>query len=397
MADLLLRGNTGISPSRSRHSAGVGTTFQNSSLEEVLHRVAPDLALPTGERAPVVGDIESEASGFWIRIRHGKRDADTLVRTDTDLKSDLERTGVSASRDLPKHAAYRLFDHGIREKPLLPSACNLLTFPVKKPIYFDVKQHLQDWHRYVLPIFVVVAAIGMVVFLIARTGEQGESLAEKFPEAARIGLLAAEAEPVFDPAFAVLSPIEMVLAPSADTFDFPVGSEHGGLTYNAQPFLVDNHLGDDLNGIGGQNSDLGEPVYAVGDGVVVFAGWPSDGWGNVVVLAHQLANGEIVESFYGHLDSIHVPVGKQVRRSDQIGTIGSANGRYLAHLHFEIRRFSTLDVGAGYADSELGRVSGELALNKWQRRAKDRLVAAPRGTPLEPRALQVDGVDSASN
>lgn len=268
---------------------------------------------------------------------------------------------------------------------------------LKKPIYFDIQQHLQDWHRYVLPIFVVVAAIGMVVFLIARTGEQADSLAEKFPTGSRIGLLAANANGVFDPAFAVLSPIEMVLTPSADTFDSPVGSEHGALTYNAQPFLVDNHLGDDLNGIGGQNSDLGDPVYAVADGVVVFSGWPSDGWGNVVILAHQLANGEIVETFYGHLDSIRVPVGKQVRRSDQIGTIGSANGRYLAHLHFEIRRYPTLDVGAGYADSKLGRVSGELALKKWRRRAEDSLVAAPRGTPLEPRALQVDGVEDATN
>lgn len=134
---------------------------------------------------------------------------------------------------------------------------------LRKPIYFDVKQHLQDWHRYVLPIFVVVAATGIVVFLIVRTGERAESIAERFPNGARVGLLGAEADAVFDPAFAVLSPIEMVLTPTADTFDYPVGSEHGALTYNAQPFLVSNHLGDDFNGIGGQNSDLGDPVYAV--------------------------------------------------------------------------------------------------------------------------------------
>lgn len=268
---------------------------------------------------------------------------------------------------------------------------------VKKPVYFDVKQHLQDWHRYVLPIFVVVAAIGMIIFLVIRTGEKAESLAEKFPEPARIGLLQASADAVFDPAFAVLSPIEMVLAPTADTFDYPVGSEHGALTYNAQPFLTENHLGDDLNGIGGRNSDFGDPVYAVADGLVVFSGWPADGWGNVVILAHQLADGEVVETCYGHLDSIRVPVGQQVRRGDQIGTIGTANERYLAHLHFEVRRYNTLEVGGGYADSKLGRVSGELALKKWHRRAEDNLAPPPRGTPLESRALQVEGVDEAAN
>jgi len=268
---------------------------------------------------------------------------------------------------------------------------------LKKQLYFDVKQHLQDWHRYVLPIFVIVAAVGMVLFLIARTGDRVESLAEKYPNGARIGLLAAKADSVFDPAFAVLSPIEMVLAPKADNFEYPVGSEHGALTYNAQPFLTDKHLGDDLNGIGGWNSDLGDPVYAAADGLVILSGWPSDGWGNVVILLHELADGRTVETFYGHLDSIRVPVGKQVRRGDQIGTIGTANERYLAHLHFEIRRYPTLDVGGGYANSELGRVSGELALKKWSRREDSSLVAAPRGTPLEPRAIQVDSVDDATN
>lgn len=268
---------------------------------------------------------------------------------------------------------------------------------LKKPLYFDVKQHLQEWHRYFLPIFIIVAAVGMILFLIARTGEQAESLAEKYPESARIGLLAATSDAVFDPAFAVLSPIEMVLAPKADTFEYPVGSEHGALTYNAQPFLTDKHLGDDLNGIGGWDSDLGDPVYAVADGSVIFSGWPSDGWGNVVILLHELADGRMVETFYGHLDTIRVPVGKQVRRGDPLGTIGTANGRYLAHLHFEIRRYPTFDVGGGYAESRLGRVSGELALKKWSRREDDSLAAAPRGNPIEPRAIQVDGVDDATN
>lgn len=252
----------------------------------------------------------------------------------------------------------------------------------------DFKQHFQDWHRFVLPMFVILAAVLLVLFLIVRTTKDTKIEWDE-SSMARIGLLDAQAMAVFDPAFAIPSPIEMVMAPTADHFTYPVGSHHGALTYNAQPFFTNRHLGDDLNGIGGWNSDLGDPVYAIGDGLVVFAGWPADGWGNVVILQHELADGQLVQSFYAHLDSMHVPVGRIVRRGEQIGTIGNADGVYLAHLHFEIRIPPSLDVGGGYSDSRLGRVAGEMALRKWNGREDDQLVAAPTGTPPEPGSFQM--------
>ena len=264
---------------------------------------------------------------------------------------------------------------------------------LKKPIYFDIKQHLKEWHQAALPIFVVVAAIGLVTFLITRTNEDADKA--DMPEA-RIGLLEINADALFDPAFAIASPIEMVSAPNADRFDYPVGSRHGALIYNAQPFLTDKHLGDDFNGIGGQNSDLGDPVFAVSDGMVVYAGWPSDGWGNVVILLHELKNGRLIESFYAHLDSIHVPVGKQLRRGDQLGTIGTAGGRYLAHLHFELRRYASLDIGAGYADTKQGRLSGEASLIKWRNLREDQLAAPATGPSIEPGSLNLE-VDELKN
>ena len=249
---------------------------------------------------------------------------------------------------------------------------------MKKPEHFDFVQHFREWWRYVLPIFVLVTAVMMVVFLIFRSGSNDKiKISEDDKSPARNGLIDISEDPVFDAAFAVLSPIEMVSSPKAVRFDAPLGSEHGAMAYNAQPFLTDQHLGDDLNGIGGWDSDLGDPVYAASDGLVMFAGWPVDGWGNVIVLAHELPDGRMVETFYGHLDSIRVPVGKQVRRGDIIGTVGTANGRYLAHLHFEIRRYPTLDIGAGYADTALGRLSGELSLMKWRNRDDDLLAGPP--------------------
>ena len=261
---------------------------------------------------------------------------------------------------------------------------------LEKPLTFDFKQHFQDWHRYVLPICILVAALLLMIGIFIKTRSDASKLVDLAAEPARIGLIQPGPDAIFDPAFSVASPIEMVLTPTAKTFDSPVGSRPAALTYNAQPFMTNSHLGDDLNGIGGWNSVLGDPVYAVSVGLVIYAGWASDGWGNVVILLHELPNGHLVETFYGHLDSIHVPVGRRMRRGDMVGTIGTANGRYLAHLHFEIRRYPTLDVGAGYNETKLGRLSGELSIRKWRGREDDQLSAAPVGEPLPAKPLHVD-------
>lgn len=223
----------------------------------------------------------------------------------------------------------------------------------------------------------MVIVLAVFLLLWALFGPLAKNGGSRGGTTARTGLLQAGEDAVFDPAFATLSPIEMVSAPKAVRFDFPLGSEHGALVYNAQPFLTTRHLGDDLNGIGGQNSDLGDSVHAVADGLVVFAGWPSDGWGNVVILLHELMDGRMIETFYAHLETITVPMGEQLRRGDILGTVGTANGRYLAHLHFEIRRYPDIDIGAGYADSALGRLPGEISLARWRGRPDDLLSGAP--------------------
>ncbi len=41
------------------------------------------------------------------------------------------------------------------------------------------------------------------------------------------------------------------------------------MSYNAQRLTQNHHLRDDLNGIGGEDSDLGDPIYAVANGRVL--------------------------------------------------------------------------------------------------------------------------------
>ncbi len=166
-----------------------------------------------------------------------------------------------------------------------------------------------------------------------------------------------------DPAFLRLTPLETATLPLATRFDMPLGSEHGAFTYNARAFRISRHLGDDLNGIGGQNSDLGDAVYAAGAGRVVFVGVPGPGWGKMVIIAHRLPEGDelgpVVQTMYAHLESIRVQTGQTVQRGDQIGTVGTADGQYLAHLHFEVRMGPYVNPGLGYADTALNRVSPE--------------------------------------
>lgn len=174
---------------------------------------------------------------------------------------------------------------------------------------------------------------------------------------------AAPGMPPLDPAFHRLTPEEVASLPLAVRFDMPLGSQHGALTYNARPFRIARHLGDDLNGIGGQNSDLGEAVFAAGAGRVVYTGMPGAGWGKMIIVAHRLQAGDehgpVVQTMYAHLDEILVKNGQIVQRGEKIGTVGTAEGAYLAHLHFEVRQGPYINPAEGYADTPLNRLSPE--------------------------------------
>jgi hypothetical protein len=127
----------------------------------------------------------------------------------------------------------------------------------------------------------------------------------------------------------------------ADAFGLPVGLDNGKRYYKARGYRPNGHLGEDWNGVGGGNTDLGDPVYATANGLVVYARDFRAGWGNVVIVRHAyVERGDVrfVDSLYGHLDRILVREGQRVDRADKVGTIGTAHGRYPAHLHFEIRK-----------------------------------------------------------
>ncbi|MGJ8684022.1 MAG: M23 family metallopeptidase [Nonlabens sp.] len=143
--------------------------------------------------------------------------------------------------------------------------------------------------------------------------------------------------------------IEVIPVPIATHFDYPVGKPNGKGYYNAQAFGKNNHLGDDWNAVTGGNTDLGDPIYAIANGKVTFAENIGGGWGNVIRITHRLPDSTFVESLYAHCNEIFVSRDLLIKRGAQIGTIGTANGAYLAHLHFEMRDDLELPIGGGYS------------------------------------------------
>lgn len=131
--------------------------------------------------------------------------------------------------------------------------------------------------------------------------------------------------------------------PLADGFDYPVGKPNAEGYYKARGLRLrtPRHMGEDWNGNGGGNSDLGDPVYTIGTGLVTYAADARGRWGKVVIVRHAFREpktGKVLccQTLYGHLDRIDVKLGQIVRRGDQVGTIGTNRGMFPAHLHAEL-------------------------------------------------------------
>jgi murein DD-endopeptidase MepM/ murein hydrolase activator NlpD len=176
----------------------------------------------------------------------------------------------------------------------------------------------------------------------------------------------------------------------ADGFDFPVGKPNAAGYYKARGMRLRSpglHFGEDWNGRGGGDTDLGDPVYTIANGVVTWAYDVRKGWGGVIIIRHAYrdpATGKVkyCDSLYGHMKDILVKVGQQVKRGDKIGTIGSNRGMYPAHLHFEIRH----NIHIGMQRNSVARTLTNWAdpttfINKYRRLNREwRKVPVPTGT-----------------
>ncbi|MEY2482020.1 MAG: hypothetical protein QOK24_548 [Verrucomicrobiota bacterium] len=144
----------------------------------------------------------------------------------------------------------------------------------------------------------------------------------------------------------VSSSLQSAFTKIADGFDFPVGKPEAEGYYKARGYRAHGHMGEDWDGVRGGDTDLKDPIYSIGDGIVVFARDVHLGWGNVVIVRHAYReNGTVkyIDALYGHLHQMLVGRGQRVARGQQIATMGTAHGQYDAHLHLEIRK--NLEIG----------------------------------------------------
>jgi murein DD-endopeptidase MepM/ murein hydrolase activator NlpD len=107
-----------------------------------------------------------------------------------------------------------------------------------------------------------------------------------------------------------------VPGPMGDGFGYPGGRRHDGIDFPA-PF--------------------GQSVGAAGRGTVLFAGWNSGGYGNLIVVQHRLG----FQTWYAHLARFYVSQGSSVAGGVRIAAVGSTGRSTGPHLHWEVRRNGT--------------------------------------------------------
>lgn len=106
-------------------------------------------------------------------------------------------------------------------------------------------------------------------------------------------------------------------------------------------------------------AELGEPVYAIADGEVIYAGNGLRGYGNVIILRHD----RNLSSLYAHNNELKVKQGDLVKQGTQIAILGSTGHSTGPHVHFEIR-------------------DGDLAVNPRDRLPKSKVALASTGNDI---------------
>ena len=103
-------------------------------------------------------------------------------------------------------------------------------------------------------------------------------------------------------------------------------------------------------------ADAGEPVYAIADADVIYAGDGLRGYGNVVILRHDTK----MTSLYAHNSELKVHQGDHVTQGTLISLLGNTGHSTGPHVHFEIRDGDTaVNPRTLLPQSKLAEVGGQ--------------------------------------
>ncbi|MGA2189879.1 MAG: M23 family metallopeptidase [Steroidobacteraceae bacterium] len=138
----------------------------------------------------------------------------------------------------------------------------------------------------------------------------------------------------------------------------------GSLRWPLDAYIVSSEFGERWGKIHkgmDMAADVGEPVYAIADGEVIYAGDGLRGYGNVVILRHD----KKTSSLYAHNSELKVKQGDQVKQGALIALLGNTGHSTGPHVHFEIR-------------------DGDTAINPRSVLPKPKTADAPPGGRTEP-------------
>ncbi|GAB4244422.1 MAG: hypothetical protein OHK005_09290 [Candidatus Methylacidiphilales bacterium] len=137
--------------------------------------------------------------------------------------------------------------------------------------------------------------------------------------------------------------------PLADGFRFPLQTGSGDGARRVVAFRERNSLGEWWELTRGSETGA-EPVVSAGEGWVTLAEDFGRPWGNVVIVAHRLRDGDgtgSVEILYANLSSLAVQRGHFVRRGQLLGAIDQGPTDR-PRLYLEVRE----EVGMGLGPAE---------------------------------------------
>ena len=114
-----------------------------------------------------------------------------------------------------------------------------------------------------------------------------------------------------------------------NTYRQPFTGEYPITQYYGETYTSPFHTGIDYA------CPLGTPILASGDGVIRFNGTDTTGYGNCVIIEHDMSH----STLYAHLNTtaFYLP-GTKVKQGDVIGWSGSTGHSTGPHLHFEARK-----------------------------------------------------------
>lgn len=117
---------------------------------------------------------------------------------------------------------------------------------------------------------------------------------------------------------------------------FPINFVRISAGYRCDDYY--NQFGKVHNGVDfvGANSNVGDKIYSIGDGEIVYVGNSSTAGRYVVIKHDNLIKGQTVITRYLHLDSYNVRKGDTVSKGEFIGYEGNTGFSTGKHLHFDM-------------------------------------------------------------